>query len=594
MLADNLDFVPSLPRLRKFLAVLTPTRWRCLTRTVLSSVSMVRRAVPGRRGLYRADQRPEGSRRHQPAGPPLGSPASSPPWPPSLCSTWRKRAGMPFRQIKLAAHLALDAELVRESRSRPPALTLRAPCPNSPSHRRMNESPTSRVTCCRSCELSSSLSWTSASSRSPTRSSKRAGRNEPRTGSPLEIAFCHNCALVQGDGIKHSDPEIPSAQGLSYFSSFIPALLIHSRDHAHTLMKSRRPRRRQPGGRGGEQRRLPPEKLRRGRCSGFRRRPGARTCGKRPGGGRSDAERRTSNAATAETLVAEGKKADVILANNVLAHVDGINAFVEEFPAASFSEGRRHRRIRVSRSARHPHPTARAFPHDLPRTRIRPRLVRGPSTSPFKLGHGLHPQTRRGAHRQLHGPPAPADGQQAGGEIDAASKNSRPRRRRSGWAGSIITVPSAPGWRSSANAGALSLIMELTAGGSRVAAYGAAAKGVTLLNYLGFPVRPSPMRSTAMFQQGPRKRDAPRLKPIVRPAQILRLRQAGLRAHSLAWNFGAEIMAAAAGLHGSGQGRLASSPGLSEHCPAPPCGADCVEPVGAEDGRWDLDVRLAA
>ena len=35
------------------------------------------------------------------------------------------------------------------------------------------------------------------------------------------------------------------------------------------------------------------------------------------------------NAGVAERL-AEGNKADVILANNVLAHVDGINAFVED------------------------------------------------------------------------------------------------------------------------------------------------------------------------------------------------------------------------------------------------------------------------
>ena len=138
-------------------------------------------------------------------------------------------------------------------------------------------------------------------------------------------------------------------------------------------------------------------------------------------------------------IVAEGKKADVILANNVLAHVDGINAFVEGFAVLLKDDG----------IAKFEFPYLRDLIDSCAFDTIYHEHVFYYSLAalePLFNRHGLHLE-RRGAHRHSRRL-APADGQQAGGEI-AASKNSRPRRRRSGWGGSIIRS-SAPGWRSSA------------------------------------------------------------------------------------------------------------------------------------------------
>src|SRR4051794_27352762 len=64
----------------------------------------------------------------------------------------------------------------------------------------------------------------------------RVGEAEERF--PLEVAFCRDCALVQVT--ETIPPEVLFGRGYPYFSSFIPALLEHSRAHALELMESHR------------------------------------------------------------------------------------------------------------------------------------------------------------------------------------------------------------------------------------------------------------------------------------------------------------------------------------------------------------------
>ena len=195
----------------------------------------------------------------------------------------------------------------------------------------------SRVTCCRSCG-GSSLEVVLDLGLQPIANAfvEESRKDEPEDRFPLEIAFCHDCALVQVT--ESIDPDILFGQDYPYFSSFIPALLIHSRDHAHTLMKSRE---------------LDANSLVVEVASndGYLLKnfveAGIPVLGVDPARGPAEAARAAGvptlnaffNAGTAGTLVAEGKQADVILANNVLAHVDGINAFVEGFAVLLKEEG---------------------------------------------------------------------------------------------------------------------------------------------------------------------------------------------------------------------------------------------------------------
>ncbi len=113
-----------------------------------------------------------------------------------------------------------------------------------------------------------------------------------------------------------------------YFSSFSDTMLAHAREARDAPRRRARPRRRQPRRRGRQQRRLPAAVLPRARRAGARHRAGAEH---RPGRARSAASRRSPSSSTpslAARLVAEGRRADVFHANNVLAHVADLNGFV--------------------------------------------------------------------------------------------------------------------------------------------------------------------------------------------------------------------------------------------------------------------------
>ena len=154
----------------------------------------------------------------------------------------------------------------------------------------------------------------------------RLGSAEPRF--PLELAFCESCCLVQVT--ETIPPNVLFGGDYPYFSSFSPALLAHSRDHVHSLLMERA---------------LGPDSLVVEVASndGYLLQnfveAGVPVLGIDPAAGPVAAARQHGirtiqaffGADLARELAAEGKHADMMIANNVAAHVDGINDFIAGF-----------------------------------------------------------------------------------------------------------------------------------------------------------------------------------------------------------------------------------------------------------------------
>jgi SAM-dependent methyltransferase len=142
---------------------------------------------------------------------------------------------------------------------------------------------------------------------------------------PLDVAFCEACTLVQI--LEEVPPDQLFVDNYLYFSSFSDHLLRHSRDHALGLVAARG---------------LGPDSLVVELASndGYLLRNfvevGVPVLGIDP----APDQARAANAAgiptlaeffgdaLAHRLVAEGRRADVVIANNVMAHVPDLNGFV--------------------------------------------------------------------------------------------------------------------------------------------------------------------------------------------------------------------------------------------------------------------------
>ncbi len=147
-------------------------------------------------------------------------------------------------------------------------------------------------------------------------------QTEPRF--PLDLAFCSECSLVQ---ILHTVPPEAMFEDYQYYSSISETLLAHSRDHARELIGSRR---------------LGPDSLVMELASndGYLLKnfleAGIPVLGIDPARGLADAAeaagiptlREFFGVELAGRLKAEGRRADVLIANNVLAHVPDLNGFV--------------------------------------------------------------------------------------------------------------------------------------------------------------------------------------------------------------------------------------------------------------------------
>ena len=149
--------------------------------------------------------------------------------------------------------------------------------------------------------------------------------NGPEHRFPLEVAFCGKCSLVQLVGEVSS--ELMFVDNYLYFSSFSEQVLAHARAHAHDLI---------------ERHALGPDSLVVELASndGYLLRNfvevGIPVLGIDPTPEPAEAAERIGvptlreffGIELADRLVAQGYRADVIVANNVMAHVDDLNGFV--------------------------------------------------------------------------------------------------------------------------------------------------------------------------------------------------------------------------------------------------------------------------
>lgn len=157
-------------------------------------------------------------------------------------------------------------------------------------------------------------------------SSATATADEPYY--PLQLAFCENCALLQLT--ETVPPDILYQRDYPYFSSSSPALLSHAAAITQRLIAERK---------------LGADSLvvEVGSNDGYLLqnfvRAGIPCFGIDPAAGPADYACSIGvptiteffSLGLAERLVQEGKRADVVIANNVLAHVDRINDFVAGF-----------------------------------------------------------------------------------------------------------------------------------------------------------------------------------------------------------------------------------------------------------------------
>lgn len=142
---------------------------------------------------------------------------------------------------------------------------------------------------------------------------------------PLDVAFCHDCTLVQLVG--DVPAETMFVDNYLYFSSFSDHLLAHAREHARSLIASRD---------------LGPDSLVVELASndGYLLKnfvdEGIPVLGIDPAPEPAAAARDIGvptlqeffGVAVADKLVGDGQRADVIIANNVMAHIPDLNDFV--------------------------------------------------------------------------------------------------------------------------------------------------------------------------------------------------------------------------------------------------------------------------
>jgi SAM-dependent methyltransferase len=150
--------------------------------------------------------------------------------------------------------------------------------------------------------------------------------DQPDLTAPLDLAFCPHCSLVQITATVQ--PEVLFGQEYPYFSSVSQTLLNHSRKNALELIETR--------GLGENSLVVEPASNDGYMLRNFSEQ-GIPVLGVDPASGPAAAAVAAGiptlntffSLDLARNLLAEGKQADVIIANNVLAHVADLNGFVE-------------------------------------------------------------------------------------------------------------------------------------------------------------------------------------------------------------------------------------------------------------------------
>ncbi len=384
----------------------------------------------------------------------------------------------------------------------------------------------SGLSCCRSCSgthLTTFLDLGAQPIANALIDAQKIGETE--SVYPLQLAFCHDCALVQVT--ETIAPDVLFERDYPYFSSFSPALLAHSREHVTKILAERA---------------LGADSLVVEVASndGYLLRnfvdAGVPVLGIDPAAGPVAAalergiptQQAFFGAKVARELVKQGKKADVLIANNVAAHVDGINDFIEGMAILLKDDGFIRLEIAYLRdliencefdTIYHEH----LFYYSV--TAAEPLLAR----------HGLYLNDveRLGIH---------------GGSIrlTASKKPGRSARlvallaeeAELGMA-DVDYYLSFAGRVEEMGSRLRTSMARLHADGARIAAYGAAAKGATLLNYMRF----EPGTLEYVVDRNPAKigKYMPGVKLPIRPVEALAEDKPDY-VLVLAWNFAAEII----------------------------------------------------
>lgn len=165
---------------------------------------------------------------------------------------------------------------------------------------------------------------------------KASAAGQPEPTFPLQVAFCADCSLVQIT--ETVAPELLFSDDYPYYSSFSPSLLAHSRGNAIAMI---------------ERRRLGPDSLVIELASndGYLLKNyvdrGVPVLGIDPADGPAAAARAIGvptleaffTRSLAQQLAASGRRADVVHANNVLAHVADTNGFIAGLRAILKDDG---------------------------------------------------------------------------------------------------------------------------------------------------------------------------------------------------------------------------------------------------------------
>ncbi len=353
------------------------------------------------------------------------------------------------------------------------------------------------------------------------------GSNQPEARYPLAVGFCPGCTLVQ---LTHALPaEAIFGADYPYFSSFSDALNVHSREHALNLIASR----------GLDQDSFVVEIA---SNDGYLLRnfveAGIPVLGIEPTPGPAAAARDVGvetleeffGDGLAQQLRSNGRPADVIIANNVMAHVPDLNGFVAGFRTLIADDGL----ITIE------NPYVRdLIEHSEFDTIYHEHFCYFSCTAVAKLmrRHDLFlndveyfPKLHGGTLR-WHVSPVEAPTPRATeylAEEERTGLTAFPYYEHFGTRVRTITDD------------LIRLLGDLKAGGATIAAYGAAAKGATLLNSAGIDYRTLDFVADRNSHKQGHLMAGTRL-PILDPSAILERMPDYLVV--LAWNFLDEIVA---------------------------------------------------